>query len=225
MERRTGSTQAAAVNADEARMRARPWEATGSVAVDVFVHWALVLQKAGHASEGLNQLEAQASGLQWQMKTATAQVEQLAALGRRIDVSGGGRQMAHPAAEAVVAAIATMPAGRRITRYAFDGTPGGWWQPERWLVPMSWKVEREKATVCYFAGKQAAHCPLVQIASLDSIARAREEYRGWWDDLEDLTWTLNKRALGFVVLPPSVVREPWIEALDGAELLVHTADR
>lgn len=206
---------AAGLSDAEERLRARPWEATGSVCVDVLAHWAIVLQRAGNAVAGLHQLEAQAQGFAWQERTMMAVVEDMEALGCRIDVSGRGREIVHPAAEAVAAAVALLPGGERIVRCAREGAPGGWWLPERWLAPMRWEAERAtgemRAVVCYLANKQGAHCPLVEIASLDSIERARAEYRGWWDDLQMLAWSLQGRALGFAVIGPSVVREPWGE--------------
>lgn len=194
----------------ELRLRARPWEATGSVAIDVLVVWALVQQRAGNVVAGLHQLEAQAEGFAWQERTMLAQVEQMEALGCRIDVSGAGRELVHPAAEAVAAAVALAPGGERIARCAREGAPGGWWLPERWLVPMRWEEPGVRAMWQWGERNNVGkHCPLVRVASVDSVERAREEYVGWWDDLMLLAWTLGARALGFALLPPSVAREPW----------------
>jgi hypothetical protein len=196
----------------ELRLRARPWEATGRVAIDLLVTWALVDQRAGNAVAGLHEIEAVAAGYAWQKRTTLAGLEQVAALGRRIDVSGGlTRDTAHPAALAVAEAVAQHERGDRLARCAREGAPGGWWMPERWLAPMSWREPGVQATVCYFAGKQGAHCPVVQIASLDSIERARADYVEWWQDLCELAWQLDARALGFAIAPPSVVREPWLK--------------
>jgi hypothetical protein len=206
------AAEGARLSEAELRLRARPWEATGSVAIDVLVTWALVSQRAGNVVAGLHQLEAQAEGFAWQERTMLAQVEQMEALGCRIDVSGAGRELVHPAAEAVAAAVALAPGGERIARCAREGAPGGWWTPERWFVPERWEIEGERAMWCYVEARQGKHCPLVRVASVDSVERARGEYRGWWDDLEDMAWQLSKRALGFVVGAPSVVREPWAGA-------------
>jgi hypothetical protein len=65
---------------------------------------------------------------------------------------------------------------------------------------------------CYADKRMGAHCPLVRVATVETVAAGRDEYRAWWDALMMLSWSLSARALGFAVLPPSVDREPWIGA-------------
>jgi hypothetical protein len=192
------------------RQVVRPWAATGSVPVDVLVGWALIEQRAGNAMAGLNQVEAEAVGFQWQARTLSAAVAEIAELGCRPDVSGGGREVVHPAAEAVVAAIALLPEGERIVRAARQGPPNGWHAPTRWLVPERWEPDGERAMWCWGERRNVgAHCPLVRVACADTIAAARAEWLAWWDALAELGWRLGMRGLGFAVVGPSVVREPW----------------
>ena len=217
MLRKTGGSLGLGVSArpgpaEAVAQQGRPWAATGSIAVDVLVTWALVVQRAGDAVAGLYADEARADGCEWQERTMLAVVEQIAQLGCRIDVSGGRRDTCHPAAEAVAAAVRALDDGGIVTRCAWQGAPNGWSEPSRWLMPERWEVEGERAMWCYVANKQGAHCPLVTVASVDTIAAARAEYRAWWDALMMLAWALSARAMGFAVLPPSVEREPWIGA-------------
>lgn len=196
--------------AEAVALAARPWAATGSIAVDDLVRWALVVQRAGDAAAGLYEVEARADGVEWQTRTMLAKVEQIAQLGCQIDVSGGWRDNCHPAAEAVAAAVRALDDGGRVLRCAWNGAPNGWAEPSRWLVPERWEVEGERAMWCYQGRRNTgAHCPLVSVASVESIAAARAEYLAWWDGLQMLAWQLSKRALGFVVLPPAAPREPW----------------
>lgn len=187
----------------------RPWEPSGSVAVDVLVTWALVAQRAGDDAAGLYQVEAEADGVEWQNRTMLAQVEQIAALGCRIDVSGGRASAEHPAASAVAAAVRALGDRGLVALHARVGAPNGWAAPSKWLVPERWELEGEAAMWCYVSKRQGAHCPLVRTATADTIEAGKAEYRAWWDALMMLAWVLSGRALGFVVTRPSVDREPW----------------
>jgi hypothetical protein len=187
----------------------RPWAACGSINVDALVIWALVVQRAGDAVAGLYADEARADGYQWQERTGLAAVEQIAQLGCRIDVSGGRRDNVHPAAEAVAAAVRALDDGGLVTRCAWNGAPNGWAEPSRWLMPERWEADGERAMWCYADKRMGAHCPLVTVASRDTVAAGRAEWLAWWDALSMLAMVLQGRALGFAVLPPSVAREPW----------------
>lgn len=220
MLRKTGSSTGFGVSArpgpvTEPEQARRPWEPGGSVAVDVLVEWALARQRAGDSTAGLYQLEAEADGIEWQNRTMLSQVEQIAALGCRIDVSSGRSAAVHPAADAVAAAVRALPGGERIAHAARWGMPNGWAAPVRWLAPERWDVEGGRAMWCYVERTQGAHCPLIRVGSDESVALARDEYRAWWDALKMLAWVLAGRALGFIVEGPGVAREPW---LDGPHL-------
>lgn len=228
MLRKTGGSVGLGVSArpgpaEAVVMQNRPWAATGSIAVDVLVHWALVVQRAGDAVAGLYADEARADGYEWQERTMLAAVEQIAQLGCRIDVSGGRRDACHPAAEAVAAAVRALDDGGRVAHCARNGAPNGWAEPSRWLMPERWEAEGQ-AMWCYLDRRQGAHCPLVRVATVETVAAGRDEYRAWWDALAMLAAVLSGRALGFAVLPPSVPREPWLGGLDdGAIALVCRA--
>jgi hypothetical protein len=219
MLRKTGASTGMGVSArpgaaEPVVQASRPWAACGSINVDALVIWALVVQRAGDAVAGLYADEARADGYQWQERTGLSQIEQIAKLGRKIDVSGGRRDNVHPAAEAVAAAVRSLDDGGLVTRCAWNGAPNGWAEPARWLVPERWEIPGERAMWCRTGQRNIGmHCPLVLVASPDTIAAARDEYRAWWDALAMLGHVLAGRNLGFAVLPPSVVREPW-EALD-----------
>lgn len=217
MLRKTGGSTGLGVSArpgpaEAVVQQGRPWAATGSIAVDVLVIWALVVQRAGDAVSGLYADEARADGHQWQERTMLAAVEQIAQLGCRIDVSAGRRDNVHPAAEAVAAAVRALDDGGKVAHCARNGAPNGWAEPGRWLMPERWEVEGERAMWCYADKRMGAHCPLVRVATADTVAAGRDEYRAWWDALSMLACVLSTRALGFAVLAPSVAREPWLGA-------------
>jgi hypothetical protein len=209
-----GSTgfNGAARPAEAVRQARRPWAETGSMPVDLLLTWAIVEQRAGNAVAGLFEAEVGAAGLTRRNRTLLAEVEQIAQLGCRIDVSGGVSDAVHPAADAVVAVLAAHERGARMVHCARCGPPGGWAEPARWMMPERWTVPGEEAMWCYVERTAGRHCPLVRVTSWEAIEAARGEYAGWWDDLGDVAWALSERALGFAVTGPSVVREPWAVA-------------
>lgn len=216
MLRKTGGSTGMGVSAQAGPATAvvqggRPWAATGSMAVDDLVVWALVVQRAGNAMAGLSEVEAAAAGFDPYSRTMLAVVEQIAQLGCRIDVSSGQRDATHPVADAVAAAIEALDDDGAVKHAARWGPPNGWAAPARWLVPERWEKEGV-AMWCYAEKRLGAHCPLVRVADADTVAAGRAAYLAWWDALMMLAWTLAGKALGFIVLPPSVAREPWLDS-------------
>lgn len=190
---------------------ARPWAARGAIAVDLLVHWALVEQRAGDAVAGLYQLEAQADGYCWREGSTLSRLETIAQLGMRVDISGGVADRVHSAAEAVAQAVRALDDGGLVARCARGGAPGGWREPVRWMKPRAWEVQGERAQWVYSDRRMGAYCPLVVVATEESVEDARAVYRAWWDALAMLGFVLGRKALGFVVEPPSVAREPWLD--------------
>jgi hypothetical protein len=230
MLRRTGSSVGMGISArpgpaEVVFLARRPWEPAGRVAVDALVVWALRDQRAGRDPvAGMYRAEAEADGYAWRGSSSdgVAAVGRIGEVGCRIDVSGGGRAVVHLAADAVEVAIRSLEAAALVVDYGQAGAaPSGWEAPDAWFMPSEWEAGGEAMWV-YAERRQGAHCPIVQVSSEDGVELARGEYRRWWDALEQLAWLLSARALGFVVMGPSVPREPWNtprNRLDGGGLV------
>ena len=191
---------------------ATPWAVTGRIEVWALICWALSDQRAGmNRSAGLLGLEAIADGCGRAERSTLAVVEQIAALGCRVDVSGPGRDVAHPVAEAVAAMVDRSSEASLVRHYGALGIkPGGWSAPARWLVPEYWAIPDVEAEWVYAERRSGAYCPVMMVTSAEQLAHHRGVYVRWWDAVEDLAWALGSRALGFTVGEIGVAREPWV---------------
>lgn len=200
-----------------------PWQRTGSADVERLVSWTYGPQMADRfATSGLFELEARAAGYEWRNSSTDgcATIENIARVGCRIDISGAGRETVHPVAEAVVGVVAAHDAAELLRYHGVLDSRPNWRGPKRWFIPERWKVEGEDAMWVYTERTSQPYCPLIQVASAETVERARATYLRWWDALDDVAWRLGQRALGFTVLAPQVDREPWLQKpVDGAPLI------
>lgn len=192
----------------------RPW-ASGSIAIDQLVHWALVDQRAGDIYAGLFGIEAQAmlgDAARQISGDGCAAVERIGKLGCQVDGGGHVLDCTDPVAEVVAVLIMQLPDDQRALVQDHGRTgeaPGGWKPPARWLAPMRWEKPEAEACTAYVRAKQGWHCPLVRMSSVETMGENRRLYTRWWDGLEVLGFNLSLRPLPFVVRAPSVPREPW----------------
>lgn len=192
-----------------------PWQRTGSVDVELLVAWTYGPQQADRfRTSGLFELEARAAGFEWHGSSTDgcATIERIAEVGCRIDISSGpSRDLVHPAAEAVVSVVSRHAEASLIRYHAMLDSQPNWKGPRRWFIPERWKVEGEDAMWVYTERTSQPYCPLIQIASSETVDVARAQYVRWWDALEAVAWSLSARALSFTVLAPQRAREPWLQ--------------
>jgi hypothetical protein len=207
---RSGSVQAA-----QHALRARPWEATGSVDVEALVHWAYADQMVERfASVGLHAVEAVAAGFEPHGRSAcgVARMMDIGNLGCAIDVSGPVRDAVHSVAYAVERTTGRLGQATETVRHfaRLGSRPTSWRPPERWVRPAFYAADGVTAQVEYEGpGKKGAFCSVVY--TWDSVREqfGRATYLRWWDGLDALAWELSKMALGFTVTAPMAPREPW----------------
>lgn len=196
----------------------RPWELTGSIDVEQLLNWAYAVQMVDRFERvGLHPIEAEIEGFE-PNAYSTDGVGQLMAiehLGCRIDA---GRSIVshavHPAALAVASAVKDIEHGNRARQHAQAGTrPSAWVEPEHKVRPRVWSKLGEKAQVDYEGpGRKGAHCSIIILWTDERRHWGRHDYTTWWNALDDLTWRLSTRALGFTVTGPAAPPQPWLAA-------------
>lgn len=207
---RSGSVQAS-----QHAVRARPWEATGSVDVEVLAHWAYADQMVERfASVGLHALEAQAAGFEPHGRSAcgVARMIDIGNLGCAIDVSGPVRDAVHAVAYAVERCVGGLDVGADIVKHhaRLGSRPTQWQKPEVLVRPAYYAADGVSAQVEYQGpGKKGGFCSVVYTWDSAREQFGRATYLRWWDGLDALAWECSKRALGFTVTSPAAPREPW----------------
>lgn len=202
--------------AQEGRLTLRyPWQATGSVDVEVLARWAYGAQMVDRFERsGLNAMERAISGFEPSGYSAcgVGQLMQIAHLGARIDRGGAiVSDAVHPAALALALALGQVENGKRVRFHALAGTrPALWdyatgqWEPVAWVKPGKVaEVEYEGP------GRKGGYCRVVQVWDHARKDFGRADYGLWWQALADLAWALSSRALGFVVTGPAAAARPW----------------
>lgn len=219
---------------EQLALRARPWAATGSMAVDKLLTWAIVEQRAGNSRAGLFEQEAAADAalrgqrFHWNRRSSdgVAKIEDIGSVGCRIDVSRGGTSgKVADVAEAVWLAAQASPLAEAVLDWAeVSSAPGGWSWPARRSWPrLGWVVDGVEGVTVYEGKGRTGQATPVVIVSFEGIMMARRRYQAWWDALEEMAWQLSKLALGFIVLPPSVERAPW-QTLEAEETALIAAE-
>lgn len=208
---RSGSVQAS-----QHAVRARPWEATGSVDVEALVHWAYAEQMVERfASVGLHAVEAIASGFEPHGRSAcgVARMMDIGNLGCAIDVSGPVRDAVHAVAYAVERAVGMIDgqAASQVRHHARLGSrPSQWQPPERFVRPAFYAADGVSGQVEYQGpGRAGAFCSVIFTWDSEREQFGRATYLRWWDGLDALAWECSKLALGFTVSGPAAPREPW----------------
>lgn len=195
---------------------ARPWEATGSIEVEALCVWAYRDQRVDRlGNAGLYAIEAEADGRVWYGRSTDgcAAIADIAHMGCRVQSSGVSiRDSVHAAADMVATALGGIDGGHLVAFHArHAGRPDGWALPDRRYRPVMWSVPGVEAQ---WEHTDSGHryCPIISVGAVDDVGRCRLAYARWWDALDQLTWALSLRAMGFAVLRPTAPREPWAEA-------------
>lgn len=220
--------------------RPLPWQSSGAVDIEVLLIWAMRDQQAGRylGAYGLLEAEARAGGYLFRQKSGcgAAQVEAIAAIGARIDVSAPDAGKMHPVAELVglllpaaardaLAELAAdgappdqldgIPASALID-WARAGTPPDWRAARGSFVPaLGWvmkKGERTAVTDWTDTRPSALCCPIM---ATDRPAMAAVRHMAWVRLLAHLRAGLAPFPLGFALLGPPRPEQPWLmEPLD-----------
>lgn len=195
--------------------RARPWERTGSMDVELLAQWAYGVQMVDRfETAGLHRIEAMAAGYEPVAISAdgVGQLMQIEHLGCRIDRGGVSvSDVVHPVALALAGALRDITNGERVRHHALSGTRPVHWVPPRDKVRAAiWVKEGVEAMVEYQGpGRKGAYCPIIITWDAKREAWGRGEYTKWWEALAELAYRLSARALGFVVTGPDAPAEPW----------------
>ncbi|MCT2398515.1 hypothetical protein [Novosphingobium mangrovi (ex Huang et al. 2023)] len=195
--------------------RARPWERTGAIDVELLAQWAYGVQMVDRfEAAGLHRVEAMAAGLEPSSLSAdgVGQLMQIEHLGCRID--RGGVQITdnvHPAAYAVAGALREIANGDRVRFHALAGTrPAQWQPPERKVRAAIWIKEGTEAMVEYEGpGRKGGYCQVIYTWDARREAWGREQYTVWWEALGQLAYRLSTYAFGFIVTGPAAPASPW----------------
>lgn len=193
--------------------RRTPWEAREACGVEELVAWTYGDQGVGSLLQGSLDLDAYGPSLGG--LDSCEKVARIAAVGCAIDVSRGPSSAEfHPVALAVDQAVAELEDAALVRRFGKLGTrPDGWRIPKRFLAPEQWEeYEVEAMTLSGREGRGGLplpYCPIVVVASIETIAENRMRYVRWWSALELLFWRLSHRALGFYLEPLRAPAAPW----------------
>lgn len=198
-------------------LAALPWEAAGRLTVEALVNWAFGEQRVSASPvAGLCEIEALAAGYAWQGTSSdgVAAVERIGTVGCKIDISGPGRDMAHPVAEMVAHVVEVHPNGRVVREWAQLGVRPGGWGRRPVFVPAERGRDGDAMWVydeAELPKRTGQQCPVVLMNSPEAVAAARRMYLLWWDVLAEvyvdvLAWP----ALPFKLEPVDALRVPWL---------------
>lgn len=201
-----------------------PWADTGRCTIEALVNWAFGPQRVGASPvAGLCQLEAEAAGYAWQNASTdgVAAIERIGTVGCRIDISGPGRDVAHPIAELVAHVVAMHPEGEIVREWGKLGVrPGGWDKRPR-FVPAMLRPDGEAEWIydeSRLPERTGRHCPLLLMNSVEAVNAARRMYLRWFDAMADIWIDVSAYAgLPFQLEPVKAKRVPWVRVVpDGA---------
>ncbi len=194
-----------------------PWAESGRCTIEALVNWAYGPQRVGASPvAGLCQIEAEAAGYAWQAASCdgVAAIERIGTVGCRIDISGPGRDVAHPIAELVAHVVTMHPEGATVREWARLGVrPGGWDKRPRFVPAMlradgtaEWTYDEAR-----LPARVGQQCPVMQLNSADAVNAARRMYLKWFDALADIYIDVRCYAgLPFELLPVAAKRVPWV---------------
>jgi hypothetical protein len=201
-----------------------PWAAKGACTIEELVNWAFGPQRvAASPVSGLCEIEALAAGYAWQGTSSDgiAAVERIAAVGCRIDMSGPGRDLAHPVAELVAHVVALHPEGEIVREWAKLGVRPGGWDARPRFVPMDLDSKGDAVWVWDEASlpkRTGQQCPVMLMNSPEAVQAARRMYVRWFDALGDVFVDVCCReGLPFQLRPTRAKRTPWFEVSICAE--------
>lgn len=211
-----------------------PWERRGEIAVDLLLAWAYGEQRIGDSGlKGLHAIEQEAVTGESNRHSADGcfAIGERARVGAVIDSFGPAPGVEHhPAAEAVAEAVARLPRGCRqlVERWARAGVaPGGWQEPARSIIARDWRDGYAEAYWTHGPNGKTRETLVMPNRSPELIEASRANYALWHAAMLGLYRALSTRALGFLLMPPSVPGEPWRDAphVEPDELLAATLAR